>query len=119
KRRNRFERRPAIEGGTPPGGSDQKLVGIQRIELTGERRVSGRVCAFPDLEIARAREQAGTGDVMDRPAVELERVAPGVDELGQAVAIRVPYLTVSEVVAVEHAPVRTEALHQDRVHHFR
>ena len=58
------------------------------------------------------------GMVEQRPAEELERLAPGVDELGQAVAVGVLDFPVGEVVAVEDRAQRPAALDQEGVEHL-
>ena len=53
------------------------------------------------------------------PAEELERLAPGVDELGQAVAVGVLDFLVGELVAAEDRAQRPAPLDQDGVEHLR
>ncbi len=44
------------------------------------------------------------GMVEQRPAEELERLAPGIDELGHAVVVGVLHFPVGEIVATEDRP---------------
>ena len=58
------------------------------------------------------------GVVEQRPAEELERLAPGIDELWEAVAVGVLYFPIGEVVAAEDRAQRPASLDQDRVEHL-
>ena len=54
--------------------------------------------------------------MVHRPAVELERLAPGVDEFGESVAVGIAHLVLGELIAVEEAAQRAHAFDQQGVH---
>ena len=56
--------------------------------------------------------------VEERPAEELERLAPGVDELGHAVAVGVLHFPVGEIVGTEDRAQGARATHQEGVEHL-
>ena len=56
--------------------------------------------------------------IEDRPAEELERLAPGVDEFGKAVAVGVLHFAFGEVILVEHRAPRPLPFDQDGVEHL-
>ena len=94
----------------PPRRGQERLVRVERglLARLEDAAVGGRLA-----DQVRPLLQVGMEE--DRPAVELERLAPGINELGKAVAVGVADLAVGEVVAVEGAAERPLAFDEQGV----